>query len=122
MLIGWGVFAASQCLLLFAPYGASIPLLISSVALEAIAVSMLSPLTDSLLFINADPEERARILGLIYGLMVMAATAFPAVAGWFSKLSLAAPFWINLIMLLVGAILTVALWRKTQNDTPAGEA
>lgn len=121
MLIGWGLFAVSQGLLLLAPYGASIPLLISSVALEAIAVSMLSPLTDSLLFINADPEERARILGLIYGLMVMAAAAFPAVAGWFSKLSLAAPFWINLIMLLVGAILTVALWRETRKNAPDGE-
>ncbi len=122
MLIGWGLFAISQGLLLLAPYGASIPLLISSVALEAIAVSMLSPLTDSLLFINADPEERARILGLIYGLMVMAAAAFPAVAGWFSKLSLAAPFWINLIMLLVGAILTVALWRETRKNAPDREA
>lgn len=122
MLIGWGLFAVSQGLLLLAPYGASIPLLISSVALEAIAVSMLSPLTDSLLFINADPEERARILGLIYGLMVMAAAAFPAVAGWFSKLSLAAPFWINLIMLLAGAMLTVALWRETRKNAPDGEA
>jgi MFS family permease len=123
MLIGWGVFAASQSLLLLAPFGASIPVLIASVALEAIAMSMLQPLTDSLLFINADPEERARILGLIYGLMALAAAVFPAVAGWLSEqLSLAAPFWINLIMLLAGAMLTVALWRETQKNAPEEEA
>lgn len=121
MLIGWGMFAGSQGLLLLAPQGASIPLLIASVALEAIAISMLSPLTDSLLFINADPEERARILGLIYGLMALVATVFPALAGKLSTLSLAAPFWINLIMLLVGAILTVVLWRVTQNAASGGE-
>lgn len=121
MLIGWGVFAASQGLLLIAPYGASIPVLIASVALEAIAISMLAPLTDSLLFINADPGERARILGLIYGLMALAATVFPALAGKLSTLSLAAPFWMNLVMLLTGAALTVALWRETRLSVPAGE-
>ena len=122
MLIGWSLFAASQGLLLLAPYGASIPLLIASVALEAIAISMLSPLTDSLLFINADPEERARILGMIYGLMVMAAAVFPAVAGKLSVLSLAAPFWINLIMLLIGSLLTIALWQETRMAAAQAEA
>jgi MFS family permease len=122
MLIGWGMFAVSQGLLLLAPYGASIPVLIASVALEAIAISMLSPLTDSLLFIHADPEERARILGLIYGLMMLVAAGFPAIAGKLSTLSLAAPFWINLVMLLVGAMMTVALWRETGKNAPEEEA
>ena len=122
MLIAWGVFAASQGLLLLAPHGASMPLLVISVALEAIAISMLSPLTDSLLFINADPEERARILGLIYGLMVLVATGFPALAGKLSTFSLAAPFWINLTVLLIGAILTVALWRVTLKAAPDEQA
>ncbi len=46
-------------------------------------MSMLAPMTDSLLFINADPEERARTW-VIYGLIVLAVTAFPP---WPEKLS-----------------------------------
>lgn len=121
MLVAWGLFALSQGLLLAAPQDAAIPVLIISVALEAVALSMLSPMTDSLLFINADPEERARILGLIYGLMVLVATGFPALAGRLSTISLSAPFWINLIMLALGAVLTVALWRETRKTASAEE-
>jgi MFS family permease len=102
-----------------APHGAPVPMLIASVVLEAISMSMLSPLTDSLLFINADPDERARILGLIYGLMALAATVFPAIAGKLSTFSLSAPFWINMVMLVAGGILTVALWNETKRLAPA---
>lgn len=121
MLAAWGVMALSQALLLAASRGAAVPMMIASVALEAIALSMLSPLTDSLLFIHADPEERARILGLIYGLMVLAATLFPALAGKLSTISLAAPFWINLVMLAIGAVLTVFLWDETKCAAQAEE-
>jgi MFS family permease len=113
MLVAWGVLAASQVLLLTASRSAPLPMLIASAALEAISMSMLSPLTDSLLFIHADPEERARMLGLIYGLMALAAAAFPALAGRLSDFTLAAPFWVNLIMLGVGATLTISLWTET---------
>jgi len=121
MLAAWGVMALSQALLLASPRGAAVPMMIASVALEAIALSMLSPLTDSLLFIHADPEERARTLGLIYGLMVLAATLFPALAGKLSTISLAAPFWINLIMLAIGAVLTIFLWDETKCAVQAEE-
>jgi MFS family permease len=121
MLVAWSVLAASEALLLAAPHGAPVPVLVISVALEAVSMSMLSPLTDSLLFIHADPEERARILGLIYGLMALVAALFPALAGKLSTLSLAAPFWINLIMLAIGAALSVALWDETRKTVPMEE-
>lgn len=118
MLIAWSLFTVSQGLLLAAPQNTSVPMLIASVALEAVSLSMLSPMTDSLLFINADPEERARILGLIYGLMVLVAAGFPALAGKLSTWSLAAPFGINLVMLFIGAVLTVALWNEMRPADP----
>ena len=121
MLVAWGVLAASQVLLLTASRSAPVPMLVASAALEAISMSMLSPLTDSLLFIHADPEERARILGLIYGLMALAAALFPALAGWLSRFTLAAPFWVNLIMLGIGTVLTIHLWGVIQKTVPAEE-
>jgi MFS family permease len=123
MLIAWSLFIASQGILLLAPVGTTIPLLIVSVVLEAVALSMLSPLTDSLLFINADPQERARILGLIYGLIVLIVAIFPALAGLLSTIltTLSAPFIINLIMLALGAGLTVALWNEIKRTTSAEE-
>ena len=121
MLIAWSLFITSQGMLLLAPMGASVPLLIASVVLEAFALSTLSPMTDSLLFINAEPLERARILGLIYGLLVLIVTGFPALAGLLSTFSLSAPFWINLVMLVAGSVLTVALWNEIRRTTPAEE-
>jgi MFS family permease len=116
MLMAWCVFAVSQGLLLVAPHGATLPILIISVAFEAGAQALLSPLVESLLFINADPDERARILGLIYGLMALIVAGFPALAGKLSTFTLAAPFLINLIMLALGAALTIALWMEKKKQ------
>ncbi len=119
MLVAWGLFALSQGVLLAARGGQyAVATLILSIALEAVALSMLSPLTDSLLFVNADPAERARILGLIYGLIVLVITAVPALAGILSTISLAAPFIINLVVLAIGAALTIALWRTLRQSDP----
>lgn len=114
MLLGWGVFGVSQILLLAAPGGSGVGVLIASTAFEALALALLAPLVDSLLFINAEPSERARILGLIYGLMTLIVAGFPALAGKLMALNPGSPFWINLVMLVAGSVLTAALWRERQ--------
>lgn len=68
MLGGLAMHIAAMALLVAAPRGASAVLvLLASTLLEAVALSILSPTTSSLMFINAGEEERARVCGLVYG-------------------------------------------------------
>ncbi len=111
-LVAWATFALAQILLLIGPRGAwAVPVLVLNVALEAGAHSVLSPVLDSLLFINAEPHQRARILGLVYGTVEVMVLIFPALAGVLADINIRSPFIMNLVMFTLGMALTVALSR-----------
>jgi hypothetical protein len=57
-----------------------------------------------LLVLNVDPHERARIFGLIYALMIAAASPFGWIAGWLSELNRALPFVLNVILYVICAL------------------
>ena len=107
MLLSLGGFALSQALLLAMPQSsASVPLLLLSIALEGVALAVLNPLTSSLLFINADPEERARIYGMVYATITLIVAVFPMAVGRLALISLRIPFWVNLGLFGALGILT----------------
>lgn len=116
MLLSWGLFALSQCLLLLTPVAGGTAAIVLSVALEAAAISVISPMSESLLFIHADPQERARVMGLVFAAMLVPVSAVPAVAGFFADKNIAAPIAINLIILALGALLTYRLWRVRREE------
>ena len=116
MLLSAVLFAASQALLLMTDMlklsgMAAWPLLIICVALEAMAVAMLSPLMQSILFINADEDERARICGMIYATVALMVCIFPTVIGYLADLSLYLPFSINIGLFAAMGVCTVAISR-----------
>ena len=103
MLCSAAMFALAQGLLLMQdammlPKAAMWPLMIGCVALEALAVSMISPLTSSLLFINADPDDRARIFGMVYATIALMVCVFPTIIGYLADISLYLPFFINIAL------------------------
>lgn len=123
MLVGWLAFAASQLILVLTPAASSfaVPALIGSVLLEALAISGMYPVMTSLLFINADPNQRARILGMVYAVMLLFITAFPSIAGALSEWDVRGPLYINLALFATGAALTCALWSvKAKSNTNKG--
>ena len=85
--------------------------LILSVALEAAAISVLNPMTNSLLFINAEEDERARVCGMVFATVALLVTIFPAMVGRLAQISLFLPFVINLCLFGVAALLTVWISR-----------
>ncbi len=112
MLLSFGAFALSQALLMLIPRGVMAwPLLMVSVALEGVALSVLNPLTSSLLFFNADPEERARVNGMVYATITLIVAVFPIIVGRFALLSLRVPFFVNLLLFALAAVLTVAICK-----------
>jgi DHA1 family multidrug resistance protein-like MFS transporter len=112
MLGGLGLYAASMALMLLTPAGGmAAPLLVLSSALEAVALAVLSPLTSSMLFINADPEERARVCGLVYATLSLIIVIFPGLIGILANISLRIPFVICIGLFGFAAVLTLVLSR-----------
>ena len=116
MLVSIGVFALSEVivLILSAAGGYSWfvwPVLIFCVMLEAAAFSLLSPITGSLLFINAAADERARMCGMVQATIALMVCIFPTIIGRMADISLYIPFGVNLMLFAVIAVLTVLISR-----------
>lgn len=120
LIAGFGVHIASMALLFFAPKGAvGVVMLFVSVLLEAAALSVLSPMTSSLLFINAGEEERARVCGLIYGTISLLTAVFPSIIGQMAEVSLRLPFAVCITLFVFAAALVVPLSRMPAHKTDA---
>jgi len=111
MLTSLAVFAVSQAMLLGAGGPLRIPLLAVSVVLEAVAVSVLKPVTNTMLFVNAEEDERARIIGMMFATVALTVALFPSLIGLLAQFSIRAPFVINLALFGALAVLTVLISR-----------
>lgn len=121
MLFGLVTYIAAFALLLLAPRGWLLaPVLALSAVLEAVAISVLSPMTSSLLFINAQQEERARVLGLIYATIALMTAAFPGVIGHLAEISLRIPFMISIGLFALAGMLVVRLSNLPQEENAHG--
>ncbi len=104
MVAAWSMFILGQIIMLLNPGGAfGIPLAFVQVFFEAIALSILYPMTSTILFINADKEERARINGLVLATVSLVTAVFPAIIGRIADVHLSAPF-IAIILIYIFAI------------------
>jgi len=63
---------------------------------ESFAFAIVSPRKDSLVTMFVDPRDRARIMGLIYVLMLAFSAPFGWIAGVLSSLNRAFPFYMNI--------------------------
>ena len=112
ILQGVGLYCASLALLLLARPGALlVPVLVVSCAMEAVAVAILSPTTRSLLLVNAKPEERARVCGLIYATIALLTAVFPGLVGMLAEVSLRLPFAVCIALCLLCGVMTDRLSR-----------
>lgn len=112
LLASLGCFFAAETLLLLNPGGVlCVPMLILSVILEAMAVCVLTPTTNAMLFINAEEDERARIVGMVHATVCLIVTVFPALIGRLAQISICIPFCINLVAFVVIGVLGVLLCK-----------
>ncbi len=116
MLSAISMLASSQAIMLMldafsAPRAFAWPTLILCVCLEAMAIALLAPLTSSMLYFHADPEERARIYGMVYATISLMVCVFPIAIGGLASLSLYLPYFVNFFLFAVIALLTILLAR-----------
>lgn len=96
--------------MLIMPEGAY-ALALLAVVMEAVALSMLNPLSTSLQMVNIDREERARMLGFFYALCTLVTSPLSTVAGVMAEIDRALPFALNLALTVAAFGLAMLLWR-----------
>ena len=100
MVFGLGLYVGAIAFLLLAPYLGN-GLLAGYVLLDAFAYALVWPRRNSLLVMYVDPHERARIMGLMYVLMIAIASPFGWIAGWLSGIHRALPFLLNAVLYII---------------------
>jgi Na+/melibiose symporter-like transporter len=121
--VGFSAFFASQALLVFMPAHA-VPLLVTSVVLEAGASALVSPMTESLLAVALESHERARISAMVYVALVLLTSPVGWIAGQLSALDRSLPFALNMGLFVIGAGLVwlIGRWQPTLSATTGDPA
>jgi MFS family permease len=117
MLVGYGLFILGQ-LLLINITDRNYVLLLLSVVLETCAVPLTSTLMDRLVVITVDAAERARILAILYVIVIVFTSPFGWIAGQLSEIDRVLPFMLNLAVLGMGALLTLLAGRVVKESEP----
>jgi Na+/melibiose symporter-like transporter len=101
--LGFGAFFSSQAILIWMPPH-SIPLVVISVLLEGIASAFVSPMTESLLSLSLESNDRARVSAVVYLILIVVSSPFGWIAGQLSAIDRSLPFALNMGLFLVGAL------------------
>ncbi len=110
MIAGFVCYLLSYVLLVLLPEK-SYWLLLVSVLLEASGFAMVGPLLDKMVVVTVNPQERARILSILYVVVIVLTSPFGWIAGTLSSINRVLPFFLSMVLFIVGAILT---WRAAQ--------
>jgi MFS family permease len=118
MIIGFAGLVVSQALLIATPTG-SYALLLVATLLEAFSLPTASTLLDKLVVVVVDKQERARIMALLYVLVIVLTSPFGWIAGRISEIDRTLPFVLNLGLFAVGAVLVYMAGRVVPVSEPA---
>lgn len=110
LLTGFLAFLVSQLLLVVMPPQAAI-LLVVSVVLEGIAAALVSPMTESLLALSMESDERARVSAMVYVALIVLISPFGWIAGQLSALDRSLPFALNMGLFAIGMVLVWLIGR-----------
>lgn len=106
-------FVASQVLLITAPDGSYVFLMLS-VILEACCFAAVNPLVDQVVARTVNAQERARILSILYVTIILLTSPFGWIAGLLSEMNKALPFVLNIALFTIGAVLAYQSGRDAQ--------
>lgn len=105
LLLGLAGLIASQLLLICTPVKSYLLLLIATV-LEGGSVPIATTLVDKLMIITVEPKERARIMAILYLLVIVGTSPFGWIAGQLSEVNRSLPFVLNIVLFGISGLLT----------------
>ena len=89
------------------------------VAAEALSLSVLIPLLNSLQMVNIDREERARMNALFLSMCLLITSPAGVLAGYLAKADRSLPFVMTLCLTALAIFISLRLWRLNQEDEAA---
>lgn len=114
---GFAAFLVSQLLLVVMPPQAAI-LVVVSVTLEGVASALVSPMTESLLALSMESNERARVSAMVYVALIVLISPFGWIAGQLSAIDRSLPFALNMGLFGVGLLLVWLIGRPGFLNSP----
>lgn len=120
MMVGFVTLALSSIILISIPEK-SYWLLLVSTLLEACAYATVSTQVDRMIVVTIDAQERARIMALLFLVVIIFTTPFGWIAGKLSEMNRVLPFLLNLGLYLTGAFLVFMASRQTAREEKAKE-
>ena len=95
----------------------------NSVVLEGTATALVSPMTESLLALSMESNERARVSAMVYVTLIVMISPFGWIAGQLSALDRSLPFALNTGLFAIGLVLVWVIGRPgfLQSTSRAGE-
>ena len=115
MFVGAILYIVCQLVLIFCPPG-NLPVLFIYVFIDAVAWALIIPRKETLVVNNVDEKERARILSLLLTLTLFASIPCGYIAGLLSSISRQYPFYLNLILYILMAIVLIMAWLKDRKN------
>ncbi|MDR0300741.1 MAG: MFS transporter [Treponema sp.] len=114
LLLSFAVYFAGQSLLITVPVEGMLkyPLLCLSLVFDGFGIALLGMLSESLIALHVNPDERAGIMAIRYMLMMIAAAPFGWIGGLLSDISRNLPFALNMIFLATGIVITLLHYHK----------
>ena len=120
MIVGFVGLLVSQALLVNVPVGGYAFLLLVTV-LEACSMPVVSTLLDRMLVVTVDPRERARIMALLYVIVIVFTAPFGWIAGQMSEVNRTLPFVLSAGLFALGAMLTYMASRLPATARAGGD-
>jgi MFS family permease/uncharacterized membrane protein YeaQ/YmgE (transglycosylase-associated protein family) len=118
LVIGFLGFVVSQVLLITAPEQ-GYPMLLANAFLEACSFALVSPLLGEMTVLTVDAQERARIQSILYVIVILLTSPFGWIAGTLSSANKDAPFILNIVLYIAGAVLAYLAGRASQRRLAA---
>jgi MFS family permease len=115
---GFGLSLLSQLLLVVMPPQAAI-LLGLSVVLDAVAAALVAPMTESLLALSMESNERARVSAMVYVALIVLISPFGWIAGQLSAVDRSLPFALNMALFALGIVVVWFIGRPGFLNTAA---
>lgn len=124
-LWGFVVYLAGQLLLVVIPAADDGPtastyaLLGLCLLLDAFGAGILFMLTESLVALHVDRDERSRVMAIQRTCVMLAVAPFGWISGWLSSMDRAWPFLLTSALLVVGLVLSARFWVTTHHEEMA---
>jgi Na+/melibiose symporter-like transporter len=115
MLIGFCGYILAQTILVTSPEKGYLVLLLSTL-IEAVSFATVSTLLDKMVVVTVDPQERARILAILYVIMISFTSPFGWIAGQLSEINRIIPFLLNIGFFISGIVLVYLASRITPEE------